>query len=343
MPLLALRVADSVAQAGLLGLVALTTAALTRLPAGVLIDRVPLRRVLVVSDVARVCSTGALVASVVTGHLQLWQLLAVAAINAAAAAINEIARSVALRNVVEPDQLPTAFALNDGRGHAISLAGQPAGGVLFGLAPSLPLVADVVSYVASAVVSATIKAPLRPTTNHSRSRLRTDVLTGLTFLWRDSLLRATLLAAAGFQLVFTGAIFALIATLTAKNTSPARLGAMFAVAAAGGILGAIAAPALQTRLRLGSTVAVMGLTAAAAFAALAFLDQPLVAGALLGCVYLTAAPANAMLLASQVTRTPNHLQGRVMAASYLIAGLAAPLGPPLSGALLDTTSQHHLT
>lgn len=58
---------------------------------------------------------------------------------------------------------------------------------------------------------------------------------------------------------------------------------------------------------------------------------------MLGCIYFTAAPANAVLLAAQITRTPAALQGRVMAASDLIAGLAAPLGPPVSGITLGTT------
>lgn len=338
-PLLALSVTGSAGRAGLLGLVALAAGTLMRLPAGALVDRLPLRRVLVGADVLRVASTAALVASVVTGHLVLWQLLVVATINACAAVFSEIAHSVALRHVVDPAQLPTAFALNDGRGHAISLVGQPAGGFLYGVASSLPLVADLVSFVVSAVVSATIKAPMQPSTNRTPPQLRTDLLTGLTHLWREPLLRATLFAASGYQLVYAGATFALIASFTATGATPTNLGVLFAVAAGGGILGAITAPHLQTRLRLSTVVVTMGWTAAAVFASFAWVEQPLLAGALLGCIFFTSAPANAILLAAQITRTPTHLQGRVMSASYLIAGLAAPLGPPLSGTLLDTTGQ----
>lgn len=337
-PLLALGVTGSAGQAGLVGLVALGVGALTRLPAGVVVDRVRLRPLLVSCDAVRVVATAALVASLVTGHLALWQLLVVAAVNAVAAVFSEIAHSVALRHVVTPAQLPAAFALNDGRGHAITLVGQPAGGVLYGITAALPLVADLMSFLVSAVLSATLKAPLQPTTIHpDGARLRTNLLTGLTFLWREPFLRAALIAASAYQFVFAAATFTLIASLTAAGATPASLGLLFAVAAAGGILGAIAAPKLQARLRVHTTVAVMGWTAAAAFAALAATDQPLLAGALLGCVYFTAAPANATLLATQISRTPAHLQGRVIAASYLIAGLAAPLGPPLSGALLDLT------
>lgn len=338
-PLLALAVTHSAALAGLVSLVALTTGALLQLPAGVVIDRVPLRPVLVVTDVLRLLTTATLALSVVTGHLRLWQLLLVAAVNSGAGVFRNLARSVALRHVVAAPQLPQAFALDEGRNHAIGLVGQPVGGVSYATAPVLPLVADLVSFAVSATLSTRIRHPLRPTVGRRpRRRLKQDVLTGMTFLWHEPFLRATLLAAAAYQLVFGGAIFALVASATAGGASARTLGAVFGVAAAGGILGALATPALQARWPLKTLVVVMGWTAAAAFAAWAWLDRPLLAGILLGCLYFTAAPANAVLLAAQITRTPASLQGRVMSASYLVAGLAAPLGPPIGGLALDYTS-----
>ena len=114
---------------------------------------------------------------------------------------------------------------------------------------------------------------------------------------------------------------------------------MFAIAAIGGILGALAAPVSQTRLSLKTLVIIMGWLAATAFAAFAWIDNLLIAGALVGGIFFVSAPANATLLAAQVQQTPAHLQGRVMAASYLVAGLAAPLGPPISGILLDASGR----
>ncbi len=163
-------------------------------------------------------------------------------------------------------------------------------------------------------------------------------MTGLNFVWHQPFLRATLLAAAGYQFVYTGAVFALIATYTAAGASPTSLGLMFAIAAIAGILGALTAPLMQTRLSLKTLVIIMGWMAAAAFAGFTWIDNPMIAGAL-GGIFLFSAPANASLLAAQIQQTPTHLQGRVMAASYLIAGLAAPLGPPISGILLDTGGQ----
>ena len=345
-PLLALSITSSAAAAGLLGLVTLTVGAVTRLPAGVAIDRAPLRWMLVGSDAIRVVATLVAAVSLLTGHLVLWQLLVVAAVNAVGAAVSDVAHSVALRHVVPTMQLPRAFALNEGRGHAVSLAGQPVGGVLYGIAPVLPLIADLFSFAISAVLSATVRHSLtdpahqhRQLHDQERPRISKDLVTGLTFVWHQPFLRATLLAAAGYQFVFAGAVFALIATFTAAEASPTSLGLMFAIAAIGGILGAVAAPVIQPQLSLKTLVIIMGWMAATAFAAFTSIDNPLIAGVLVGGIFFISAPANATLLAAQIQQTPAHLQGRVMAASYLIAGLAAPLGPPISGVLLDTGGQ----
>lgn len=104
-PLLALTVTRSAGLAGLLGLVALGASAVTRLPAGALVDRLPLRRVLVGADGLRIVCTGAVVVSLVTGTLALWQLLVLVALTAGAGAFSDVARSVALRHVVAPSQL----------------------------------------------------------------------------------------------------------------------------------------------------------------------------------------------------------------------------------------------
>ena len=338
-PLLALGITGSAAQAGLLALVGQGAGAVMRLPAGSLVDRLPLRRVLVMSDAVRAVTTAAAAASLLTGHLTMGQLLLLAAVNAVSSVFSDVAHSVALRHVVPAAQLPHAFALNEGRSHAIGLVGQPSGGFLYGVAPALPLIADALTYAASATLCATISHPLKDSTAATAlpgPRVRHDVWSGLRFLFAEPFLRASLLSAAGYQLVFAGASFALIAGLTAQGASPASLGGMFAVGAGGGILGAVAAPSLQSWLAPHTLMVILGWVATAVFASLGWISYPLVAGTLLGCIFFTAAPANAMLSAVQINRTPRHLQGRVMAAAFLVSGIAAPLGPPTTGILLDT-------
>lgn len=334
-PLLALGVASSVAQAGLVGLLGLGVGAAARLPAGVLVDRVPVRRVLVFCDVVRILTTAAVLAGVVSGRLEPWELAVAAAVNAATGAAHDVARSVALRRVVADAQLTQAFALDEGRNHVTGLLGQPVGGVLYGVAPALPLAVDLLSFATSAGLTAKISDPLRPSDLGPRGSVRADVVAGLVFVWRQPLLRTTLLAAAGFQLVFSAAVFALIASLKGSGTRPSTLGLLFGIAGIGGVGGAIATTWVRRRLSLPVVVIAMGAVATVVFAMLAGLQQPLVIGLLLGSIFFLSAPANAMLLAAQISCTPLALQGRAMSASYLIAGLIAPLGPPLAGIAFD--------
>lgn len=344
-PLLALGITGSAGVAGTLALVTLAAGTVMRLPAGVLIDQMSLRAVLIWSDLVRAAATATAVIFLITGRLTFGLLLVLAMATAGCAVFNDTAHSVALRDAVPPAQLPKAFALNDGRGHAVGLIGQPAGGHLYGIAPALPLVADAVSFVASAILSGSVKRALGPPNQDTSPARRgvagggRDLLAGLRFVWTEPFLRASLLSASAIQLVLAAATFALLAAFTGRGASPASIGTMFAVAAVGGILGAVLAPALQSRFAPHTLIVILGWTTTSTVAALAWVSHPLVAGVLLGVVYLTAAPANASLSAAQVQCTPRPLQGQVMAAGLLIAGLLAPFGPPGAGVLLDATGQ----
>ena len=53
-----------------------------------------------------------------------------------------IAAAAAVPNVVHPSQLTAAFARNEARTRGAAMAGQPLGGVLFGLGRSFPFLFD---------------------------------------------------------------------------------------------------------------------------------------------------------------------------------------------------------
>jgi MFS family permease len=306
----------------------------------VLIDRWPLKRVLVGVDFLQALAAGAVSVTLFLDEFHVAVVVAAAILGGACAGFTDTAQSVALRHVVPGHQLPTAFALNDGRGHAVSLLGQPAGGFLYGIATFVPVSGSVVSYVIATVLAVTIQHPLRdPGHADKPGPLRQELLTGLAFIRTEPFLRTTLLCAAGYQFVFTGVHLALIASLTRQGATSFSVGVVFSIAAVGGLLGAATAPWLQVKLSPPGLVIGMGWITVLALGSLAWVTNPLLAGAILGLTYCVSAPANALLAATQILRTPHHLQGRVMAAAFLIAGAAAPLGAPAAGFLLDQLGQ----
>ncbi|UJW28752.1 MFS transporter [Saccharothrix sp. AJ9571] len=334
-PVLALTVAGSTALAGLVGFVALAGGALLRLPAGALVDRWPLKPVLVTAEATRAAVTGLLVLALLLDRLTLAQLLLSAFVTSVSGVLFDTAHAVALRHVVPSGQLAPAFALTESRSHVADLVGRPAGGYLYQMYPVLPVLADTLSFLSSASLAASIRQRMAPSAPPTPRRLRHDIGDGLRHVLGQPLLRVCLVYAAVFQFVLAGLPLALISLMRADNVGTGQLGALFAVAAAGGLLGAAAAPAVQARLSPPVLVLGFGWTAALLLLAIGVPQGPWTTGALLGALFLSAAPANAMLLAVQLHSTPAALHGRVLSAGMFIAGLGAPLGPPVVGALAD--------
>ena len=339
-PLLALTATGSAARAGAVGFVGMAVAVLLRLPSGVLADRCPLKPLMVISDLVRAATTASIVIAVVAGRVTLPLLIAAAIVSSAGGTVFDSAQAVAVRHVVPSRQLPHALAQNEARGHIAGLTGQPIGGYLYGLGAALPVLADALSYLAGATLISLIRKPL-----HDRRRrldqgpIWRDVSTGLRYVSRSAFLRITLLCAAGINVVFAGLSLIVIAAQTANGTAAVHVGTAFSMGAAGGILGAWASAPIQRRLPPSALVSVFGWTATVALAALGQAHHTYVVGALLAVVFFTATPANAMLFAVQIDITPRELQGRVISAAMLTAGIAAPLGPLLGGFLFDHSGQ----
>ncbi len=339
-PLLALAVTHSATMVGVVGFAGMFAAALTRLPAGVLADRYPLKPLMVVPDLVRAATTLWIVIVMLTGSLTLTQLLVASVVGAVCGAIFDSAQTVAIRHVVPSEQLPQALAQDSARGHVAGLVGQPSGGYLYGLGVVLPVLADAVSYVVCAGLTMLVRDKMRP--SGAPGRLRTlwrDIPVGLRYVASSPFLRVTLACATGFQVVFAGLTIAIIASQGARDGAAFHLGTALAMAALGGILGAWAAPFLSRRLSPATLLYAFGWACCAALMTLGQIQNIYVIGLLLAVMFFLATPANATLFAVQIDTTPPELQGRVVSAALLAAGIAAPIGPPLAGLLLDNTGQ----
>lgn len=336
-PLLAFSATGSARMAGVVAFVGLASGALLRLPSGVLVDRVRhLRRLMVSCEMCRAVVTAQLAAAVLTGESRLAYLLAAAGANAACEVLFDAAQTVAVRHVVPSQQLPNALAQNEARGHLAGVVGQPLGGLLYGIAAGVPLVAQAAALLVSGLLISSIRNPLhtdgpRP----SPVRLHRDLFTGAAVVLRHAFMRIALLCAAGFQFVFSGLTLVLIISAKEQGVAAGAIGAMFAMAAAGGVLGAVFAARIQSAVPPARLVLTFAATASAVLFLLIFVTDPYAVGALLAVTYLAATPANAMLFAVQMHMTPLELQGRVISSVMLIVGLAAPLGPLFGGWILE--------
>jgi MFS family permease len=336
-PLLALLATGSALAAGVIAFVGMAAGAVLRLPAGVFVDRLPRRALMVTCDAIRAVATASVAVAVVVDRLSMAHLVVVAVMTAACDAFFDPAQMVAVRQVVPPTQLPNAMAQNEARGHLAALGGPPLGGLLFGVAAVLPIAAQAASFVTSGLLIGSIKRRLHR--DHRRPvnflPLRHDLLTGLRLVWANAFLRVTLLCAAGYQFIFPAVILVVIASSSARRAPAVEIGAAISLAGIGGILGAWLSPQIQRRVAPPVLVCLFGATTTLALGAMMFASNPFALGALLALTYFMSAPANGMLAAVQISVTPPDLQGRMLGAVMLVASLAAPLGPLAGGWLLQ--------
>jgi predicted MFS family arabinose efflux permease len=263
------------------------------------------------------------------------QLLVVAFVEGSLFVFFDLSEGAALPRLVHEDQLPAAIAQNQARTQGADLVGQPLGGVLFSIGRAAPFLFDALSYLVSLGALLLIRTPLqgsRPTA--VESNLRREIAEGLRSVWASSFLKAAVVVTAGINFVFNALALVLIVRAQDLGAGPALIGGMFAFWGAGGILGSIVAPRIQSSFGTRPTLlAIVWLWVATALA-LAVMPNVLGVGIIAG-VGALAGPVFNVVLGSVVYRvTPEQLLGRVRSVIKLVAWGAIPLGSLAAGLLV---------
>ncbi|MCM2424100.1 MFS transporter [Streptomyces sp. RKAG293] len=338
LPLVLLASTHSVTDFGLVTFAETAASLLAGLPAGVLVDRLPRKAVLLACDVTRALAFTAFTFAVVLHQVSLLPAVLLAVVNSVLSAPFGPAASAALRHVVPPGQLMTAVSLSQARAAAVTLAGPMLGALLYTIAPALPFIVDAASYIASAACLLGVRLPREapgdgPT---ARPAFLRDLTTGLAEVRRSPFLRYTLVNAAIVNFAFSGIVLVLIAQGSTSSGAGFHNGLIIAMSGAGNLLGSLASP------RAGRTLSPRTLVLAvcwstAALTPLLALDAGLPATVLIITLCSLATPAaNTVISAAMLHSIPDHLQGRVQTACGIIPALIMPFGPLTASVLLNT-------
>src|SRR2546423_122237 len=140
-------------QVAVLGTLEFLPFLLFTLPAGVWVDRLPRRLILVSGDLGRATMLATIPIAYLLGALTIWQLYVVAFVNGTLTVFFDIADQSYLPTVLDRDQLVEGNAKLQASVSTAQVVGQPVGGSVVGLfgAP-FAVVLDAISYVVSAVL-----------------------------------------------------------------------------------------------------------------------------------------------------------------------------------------------
>ncbi len=317
--------------------------------AGVVIDRIPVRRALVVADLGRAAAFAVLAVAVATGAAELWMVFLVAFLVGSMTVGFDSGFQAWLPSLVPPTALVGMNSKLQFIRTAAWTVGPPVAGFLAVRGAGGFTAAFVLNAVTFALSAAVVLAlsELRPRPKGEHPPWWASLTEGLGYLWRDSLLRSATLAATGLNLVFAAmeALLVLFALDRLGIESERMVGWLFAGHALVGAAGVVAAPFLTRRFGLGRTF-ILGLSLPAiGFLVLNFVAPQLAERSDLTATLVAIAPAGIALAGLSVTNVafmtlrqqlpPPAVLGRVIAASRTLAWAGLPIGPVVGGAIAD--------
>ncbi|MFD0821884.1 MFS transporter, partial [Micromonospora zhanjiangensis] len=310
------------------------------LPAGVWVDRLPRRPVMVACDLASLLLFLSVPAAAWAGVLTFAHLLAVAFGTGVASVFFQCAYQVYLPCLLTPDQLPEGNAKLQGTESVAQVGGPGVAGLIVQLAGSAvtALLVDAASFLISALCLLGIRAgEPEPRPRRRSSTLRREIAEGLRFVARDPYLRVLTVfgAASNFWLVGYQAIL-VVFLIREVGVGPGAVGAVMAGMSCGGVLGAVVATRIARRFGTARGMLLAELVAMPA-GLLIPLARP---GAGLACVVAGGVIVGAGVVAGNVIKgswrqvyTPHHLLGRVISSMQLVNLGTIPVGAVLAGAL----------
>jgi predicted MFS family arabinose efflux permease len=339
-PLLVLALTGSAAKAGIVGLAKWLPLALFALPAGVLADRLDRKRLMIACDAIRMAAAASIVVMLLVSRPAYVQIVAVAFIDGALFITSYICERGALRHLVEVEQLQDAVVQNEARTFAASIVGPSLGGVLFSVTRSLPFIADTASFISSMTAISLTKSTFQSSAKRAELSWRTlasELSGGFSWLRGQPFFRTCALLFAAGNPVFTGLY--LLAILLAKHhgASSATVGAMFAIVGAGGVLGALCAAPIRRQMTPRTVIVSSDWLLLAVVLGLFVAHNALLIGLLVAVAEFATPVTNAVVSGTRIAATPDHLQGRVQAASTTLAMSLGWLGPLAVGAIFEQT------
>ncbi|WP_406483137.1 MFS transporter [Streptomyces platensis] len=333
------------------------------LPAGVLVDRVDRRRIVLGSNLVRAAALlGA--ALVLVDHGPLALLYALAFLLGIAETLADTAAPAMLPRLVDERHLERA----NGRLMAAQIvlnetAGPPVAGLLVGLTTAAALATGGVLYALAALLLFGL-APLARTRRETapgeappggaapggaapggaapggaRSGVLRDIRGGLGFVLGHRTLRRTLAASALYGLVFS-ATFSMLVLLSqgTLGLSATGYGLLLAVGSLGAVAGSWLAPRAADRLPTVRLARWSLVASGTAYAALGLVRHPVPAALALAANGVFMMGWNIPVMSLRQRLTPEGLQGRVMSVSRLCAWGTMPVGATLGGLLAEALS-----
>jgi MFS family permease len=313
---------------------------LVSLPAGVWVDRLPRRPILIAGDLARAGLLASIPIAYFLDALTIWQLYGVGFLVGIATVFFDVAYQSYLPSLVERRQIIDGNAKLEISRSGAQLGGPGVAGLLIGwLRAPAAILLDALSFLGSALfIFAIRKTEASQADRAPRQKMRTELREGLSYVLRHPYLKNIAACTALFN--FFGSLgFAILLVFARRvlHLSPQAIGLAFTLGNVGPLLAAFSANRISARLGVGRTIIVSSILGGPMFLLIPFAPHGHAALAVLVPATLVGGFTNVVYNIAQISLrqaiTPERIQGRMNSVMRFIVWGTIPLGAITGGGL----------
>ena len=309
------------------------------LAAGLCVDRLRRRSILIVTDLGRAAVLGSIPLAAVFGILRMQQIYAVVAVAGILTVIFDVAYQSYLPSLVERDQILEGNSKLAFSSSIAEIAGPGLTGILVQLLTApIAILLDAISFLVSAFTVWLVRKPEPQVVPTPRLHVWEELTAGMRAIAQSPIRRAFAghSGTAGFFGGFFASLYVLYA-ISDLHLSPALLGAVIALGGIGNVIGAAIAPKLMRSAGIGTT-----LIGSLLIMGVASLMIPLAHGSVVtATAFLMLAQVgdvcwpvfNVCELSLRQAITPSEVLGRVNAAMQMLNRGLLPIGSLAAGIL----------
>ena len=342
LPLVAIIVLESSAfEVALLGVIAFAPFILISLPAGVWVDRLRRKPILIVSDVGRALLLASIPVAYWVDALTIWQLYVVGFAVGVLTVFFDVSYQSYLPSLVSREQLVEGNSKLEISRSGAQLSGPGLGGGLVeAVSAPVAVLVDAISFLASAIFLFRIRKEETPPATRAERRagpgMKVEVLEGLRWVIGNRYLRWIAASTATFNF-FGNIIFAvyLVFAVRELGLGAGVIGLIFAVSNIGYLVGALSANRLSRRFGVGPTI-VIGAAGSISLLLLAIAPESNPIPFLIAAQAISSMGVpiyNITQVSFRQAITPERLQGRMNSVMRFVVWGVMPLGALLGGAI----------
>ena len=342
LPLVAIvALGESAFAVAMLGMVEFLPFLLFSLPAGVWVDRLRRRPILVASDVLRAAALVSVPVAYWLDALTIWQLYVVGFVVGVGTVFFDVAYQSYLPTLVKRDELSDGNSKLELSRSAAQLAGPGFAGVLIGvLTAPVAVLADAISFVVSGVLITRIRTTEPKAVTADRRSLFSELWEGLRYVLGNQYVRGMAASVAIFNFFGNvGGSIILVYFVRELGLSATTIGLVLGLGNVGFLVGALLARRVEARVGVGRTIVGSSMLSVPGLLLVPLAPQDIAVPVLIASgviVGFAIVLYNVTAISLMQAITPDRLLGRMNASRRFFVWGVIPLGAITGGVLAST-------